>query len=95
MYFLMDGIQLLIAAVPESMLYDPNGMYTFVETTSLTAELYVPNRFREALVDYVAARAFDMDGQDKRDLARAAKHADGFSRKSGVGLVNGMSGRRG
>lgn len=84
MYFLYDGMELLASEVPESLLYDPNALYTLSDPVSMNDTLYFANRYRDALVDYVVSRAFGMDGQDKRDLARSKTHLEQFFAKAGV-----------
>lgn len=96
MAFLNDGQAFIKDTKLEEQLASPNSLTsTFAELTALAQNIFVPDRYREALVDYVCARAFGMDGQDKRDKKRAQEHMDNFLKKAGIPAGASIGGRMG
>jgi len=82
--FTNDGQRVLLFFHPELLLTDPNTLGSFYDASAVSSALYVPDDYRMALTDYVLMRAFAMDAQDKRDLARSKEHGDKFLMQTGL-----------
>lgn len=82
--YLNDGVRLVTDNLPESLLSNAYTRATLAEATVIGSTLSVDERYRGALADYVCARAFLTDGQDRYDLARAALHARNFADATGI-----------
>ena len=95
--FLNDGVQCIANLRPDALL---TGNYTRGEITEVTLggnDIDIDdgnNRYRDALVDYVCSRAFAIEAQDRRDLARADSHARAFTFKTGLPMPRMLSPER-
>jgi len=86
---LKDACKFLETRLPESMLTAPNVIANFVwsDITDLTSDLPFDERYAEALAYYMCWRALGQDGQDKRDVKRAAQMAGAFTGETGIVLT--------
>lgn len=92
--WLNDGQRLVAEVKPESLLSAPYTQTTYADAATIGATLVLPDRYREAMVDYVCARAFAQDAQDKQDLARADKHFQQFLIKANMPMAAVTGGRQ-
>jgi len=91
--WLNEGSRLIAEKRPESLLTAPYTQTTYADIAAIGNTVLLPDKYRDALVDYVCYRAFEQDSQDERDLARAKAHRDGFVRKAGLtSVMNGGAG---
>jgi len=92
--WLNDGQRLVADLRPESLLSAAYTMTTYADLAAIGSTSVLPDRYQEALVDYVCARALNEDAQDERDLARADSHFKQFVIKSGIpSQINLVRGR--
>ena len=92
--YLNDGVRLITELKPETLLTGPYTMGTITPVSAIGDTVSIGDRYLESLVDYVAARAFSQDAQDKQDLARANSHYQQFLVKAGVSDMMVATGRR-
>lgn len=92
--WLNDGVLLITEMRPESLLTGPYTLGTLTDVSAIGDTISIDDRYRESLVDYVVARAFAQDAQDKQDLARANSHFSQFLIKAGVSNMLAATGRR-
>jgi len=86
MAWLNDGVQLITDLRPESLLTAAYTMGTLTAITAMANTVSIGNRYQEAVVDYVVARALSQESQDERDLKRANSHMKSFIVKAGLPL---------
>jgi len=85
--YLNDGTRLVTNLKPESLLTAPYTRGTLTEISALANTLSISDRYREAMVDYVVARALAQEAQDERDLSRANSHMQQFIVKAGLPIA--------
>jgi hypothetical protein len=87
--WLNEGARLIAEKRPESLLTAPYTMATYADISALANTVILPDKYRDALVDFVCSRALDQEAQDERDLARSQDFMGKFISKAGIGAVMG------
>jgi hypothetical protein len=91
--WLNEGSRIIAEKRPESLLTAPYTQATYADIVGIGDTVIVPDKYRDALTDYVCSRALNQDSQDERDLARARDHWRGFVSKAGLTGVIPLQGR--
>lgn len=89
MAWLNEGTRIIAEKRPESLLTAPYAQSAYADISTIGATVIIPDKYRDALVDYVCAKALSQDAQDERDLARSKYHYDQFVAKAGITEVMG------
>lgn len=66
LYWLNDGERAIIKMRPDS-LFDEDEQLTFAETGDIDGAVTLGDNWREQLVNYIVARAYESDAGDRRD----------------------------
>jgi len=85
--WLNEGTRLIAEKRPESLLTAAYTMATYADIAGIGDTVIVPDKYRDALTDFVCSRALDQDSQDERDLERAKGYMKNFASKAGISLA--------
>ena len=85
--WLNEGARIIAEKRPESLLTAAYTLTSYADISAIGDTVVLPDKYRDALVDYICSRALGQDGQDERDLKRSAGFYADFARKAGISAV--------